>query len=154
MLRAACSAPSTFIAELKRSAKMNSEKNKSLVHAYAAAFNCGDLDAVCSLFASNAVIYGVKDGEDLPTVRLLWGQLISAFGLQLNIQALCCEGNTVVARYIESGRFTSAFRGFLPTNLSYEVVAIHWFEIDNSKIIRRWGCRDTLSISRQIGIQE
>ena len=125
--------------------------SRQIVRDYAEAFSRGDIDAVCALFSPDAVIHGVFDGR-LNSAREAWSNLISAFGITLEIEALCVEGEVVVARYIERGTFNAPFRGFSPTGRSYEVDAIHWFEIADGKIIRRWGARCTASIARQIGI--
>ena len=123
----------------------------SLIQIYADAFSRGDVDAVCACFSSDAVIHDLLDGT-LSSARFAWTELISAFHVQLRIDALCTEGAVVVARYREQGKFVAPFRGFPPTGRSYEVTAIHWFEIEGGKFVRRWGARNTASIGRQIGI--
>lgn len=40
--------------------------------------------------------------------------------------------------------------GHAPTGLAYEVVALEWFEFSGGLIARRWGARDSASISRQV----
>jgi steroid delta-isomerase-like uncharacterized protein len=123
----------------------------SLIQIYADAFSRGDVDAVCACFSPKAVIHDLLDGT-LTSARVAWAELISSFHIQLRIDALCIEGSVVVARYREQGKFVAPFRGFSPTGRSYEVTAIHWFEIEDGKIVRRWGARNTASIGRQIGI--
>ena len=124
---------------------------KSVVRAYADAFSRGDLNDVCACFAADAVVHGVFDGT-LGSARSAWAELIAAFGVRLHVDALCSEGRVVVARYRETGTFVAPFRGLAPTGRSYKIDAIHWFEIVEGKIVRRWGARSTASIARQIGI--
>jgi hypothetical protein len=48
----------------------------------------------------------------------------------------------VVVRYVERGCFRGSFRGLAghaPTNRSYEVTAIEWFQLSGGKIRERWG---------------
>jgi predicted ester cyclase len=72
--------------------------------------------------------------------------------MQLEITGLIAERNIVAARYIETGRFRAPAFGNEPTGKSYELVAMEWFEIEDKKIIRRWGARDAASQARQLGI--
>jgi len=72
--------------------------------------------------------------------------------MQLDIQSLIAEGNVVSARYVESGSFRAPAFGHQPTGKSYELVAMEWFEIEDGKIKRRWGARDSAAQARQLGI--
>ncbi len=131
---------------------VNIETNKSIVRSYADAFNRGDLDAVCRCFAPNAVVFGVLGWGDLTKARPIWEQLVGSFGMNLQIDAMCSEGDLVAVRYTERGTFTSPFRGIPPTGKSYEVVAMEWFELGDDGIQKRWGARDSASMFRQMGI--
>jgi predicted ester cyclase len=72
--------------------------------------------------------------------------------MQLHIEELVAAGNKVAARYTETGRFKAPAFGHEPTGRSYELVALELFEIEDSKIKRRWGARDSASQARQLGI--
>jgi predicted ester cyclase len=58
----------------------------------------------------------------------------------------------VAARYRETGTFRAPAFGHEPTGRSYALVAMEWFEVENGKIKRRWGARDSASQARQLGI--
>ncbi len=131
---------------------MNLEKNKSVVRAYAEAFNRGDVEAVCRCFASDATVYGVLGWGDLGKARPVWEMLVISFQMKLQIEAMSAEGNVVAVRYTERGTFVAPLRGTEPTGKSYEVVAMEWFEIADDGIKKRWGARDSASIYRQLGI--
>ncbi len=131
---------------------MGIEENKTLVRGYARAFSAGDVEGVCRCFAPDAVIYGVLGWGNLSQVRPIWEQLMKSFQITLEIEALAAEGHLVAARYTERGTFLHEFRGTAPTQKSYEVVAMEWFEIGPRGIQRRWGARDSASINRQLGI--
>jgi predicted ester cyclase len=34
--------------------------------------------------------------------------------------------------------------------MAYEIVAMEWFEIEDGRIARRWGARDSAAITRQV----
>ena len=126
-------------------------RNIEIVHKYVATFNRGDIDAVCNLFAKDALIWGVAGWGTPEQVRPFWQELTSAFQINLTIDALVADGDTVVARYTERGKSVQPFRGLGPTNRSYELLAMEWFEIKNNLIQRRWGTRDSASQNRQLG---
>ncbi|MFL6716803.1 MAG: ester cyclase [Burkholderiaceae bacterium] len=128
------------------------DEAKAVVHQYVDAFNRGDLVALKELLAENAEIQGVMGQGLFERVEPVWRQLIEGYGMQLIIQGLIAEENVVAARYIERGTFRAAAFGHQPTGKSYELVAIEWFEIEEGKIRRRWGARDSASQMRQLGI--
>ena len=72
--------------------------------------------------------------------------------MHLTIEAMVAEGNTVAVLYTERGTFRAPAFGHSPTWKSYELVAMEWFVIVDSKIQRRWGARDAASQARQLGI--
>ena len=126
--------------------------SKAAVRAYVEAFNRGDLPAVKALLAEEAEIQGVMGSGLFDRVEPVWRQLIEGYGMQLSIQELVAEGGVVAARYIERGTFRAPAFGNQPTGKSYELVAMEWFEIENGKIKKRWGARDSASQARQLGI--
>lgn len=128
------------------------ENSKRLVQDYVAAFNRGDVDAVCRCFAPDAVVFGVLGWGDLTKARPIWEQLVTCFQMNLQVEAMAAEGSIVAVRYTERGKFVAPFRGVEPTGKTYEVVAMEWFEIGDRGIVRRWGARDSAAIFRQTGI--
>jgi predicted ester cyclase len=127
--------------------------NKAVVHAYVAAFNAGDFARLRSLFAPDAVIYGALGWGSLDEVLPGWYDLHHGLALQLKVEDMIAEGDIVSVRYRESGAFVGPYRGQRPTERSYELVAIEWFEVRDGKIRRRWGARDSASQARQLGMQ-
>ena len=131
---------------------MSSETNKALVFRYVAAFNKGDVSAVCECFAPDALIYGVLGWGGLDKARPVWEQLVGSFQLNLQVDSLVSDGDIVAVRYTERGKFVAPFRGIEPTQKSYEIVAMEWFEIGERGIVRRWGARDSASMFKQMGV--
>jgi steroid delta-isomerase-like uncharacterized protein len=128
------------------------ESNKQVVRQYVDAFNQGDLAALRELFTSDASIQGVLGWGGLDVVMPIWKELHEAFKIQLTVDEIITEGDFVAVRYIERGTSVGAFRGNPPTGKPYEVVAMEWFALRDGKIHRRWGARDSASISRQIAM--
>ena len=129
-----------------------SEQNKRVVMSYVDAFNRGDLDGVCALFASDALIYGALGWGGLEKARPLWEQLMRCFQMSLEVDAVVAEGDTVVVRYTERGRSVQSFRGGPVTGKDYEVLAMEWFVVKEGHIERRWGVRDTTSMFAQMAL--
>lgn len=130
-----------------------SEANREVVRRYADAFNRGDLDGLCRLFAPDAVVYGVLGWGGIDQVRPVWKDLIDCFRINLTIDGLVAEGDVVAARYVERGTSVKPFRGgSAATGKSYEIVAMEWFEIRDGLIRRRWGARDSAAQARQMGL--
>lgn len=129
-----------------------SEANKQVVLQYVEAFNRGDLDALRQLFTADAVVQGVLGWGQLDEVVPIWKELHEAFAIELTVDAMVAEGDEVAVRYTERGKFVGPFRGSEPTGKSFELVAMEWFILQDGKIHRRWGARDSASQARQIGL--
>lgn len=126
--------------------------NKQVVRSYVDAFNRGDLDALRALFSDDAEIQGVMGRGQMDKVMPVWKQLVEGYGINLTIEEMIAEGDTVAVRYTERGTFRAPAFGHLPTGKSYELVAMEWFEITDGRIKRRWGARDAASQARQLGL--
>src|ERR1039458_8815251 len=94
--------------------------NIETVRAYVDAFNRGDIDAVCNLFAKEAQIWGVLGWGNVEEARPIWKEVTSSLQIELTIDAIVADGDTVVARYTERGKSVKPFRGLGPTNRSEE----------------------------------
>ena len=125
---------------------------KDVVVSYVEAFNRGDLEGVCGLFTPDALVWGVLGWGEIGKVRPIWKELIESLEINLSIEGIISEGNTVAARYTEKGKSTKSFQGLGPTGKRYELTAMEWFEIHGDRIHRRWGARDSTSQYRQLGI--
>lgn len=131
---------------------MSVEVNKQTVTAYVDAFNRGDIDALQNLFTDDALVYGVLGWGTMDQVVPIWRELKAAFDIQLQVEEMIAEGDTVGVRYAERGTSHSSFRGGPVTGKSYEIVAMEWFRMKDGKIHRRWGARDNASQMRQMGL--
>lgn len=130
----------------------DAEANKQVVRRYVDAFNRGDIGALREIFSPSAVVQGVLGWGGLDVVVPIWEELHSAFQIELTIESLIAEEDTVAARYTERGTFVAPFRGNQPTGKSFELVAMEWFTLRDGRIERRWGARDHASQARQVGL--
>ncbi len=128
------------------------EHHKQIVKQYVAAFNQGDFATLQQLFTADAMIQGVLGWGGLDVAMPIWQQLHQSFAMELTIEAIIAEADTVAVRYTERGKSVGAFRGLPVTGQAYELVAMEWFTIKDGKIHRRWGARDSASMARQLGM--
>jgi len=141
--------PSTLLQAAERTL---SETNKCVVLDYIAAFNRGDVDAVCRSFGPGALVYGVLGWGEVDAVKGIWNDLIHCFDMKLEVESMIADGDTVAVRYTERGQSIGAFRGGPVTGKRYEVVAMEWFVLKDGRIDRRWGARDAAAMFRQMGL--
>jgi steroid delta-isomerase-like uncharacterized protein len=131
---------------------MSEEDNKRVVLEYVEAFNRGDMEALRRLFTDDALVYGVLGWGGLDAVVPIWEEIQAAFALNLSVEALAAEDDTVAVRYVERGTSVGSFRGGPVTGRSFEVVAMEWFVFKDGRIHRRWGARDNAAQFRQMGL--
>ncbi len=128
------------------------ERNKAVVRNYVDAFNRGDLEALRQLFSPDATIQGVLGKGQLDKIMPIWRQLVDGLAINLSIEEMIAEQDTVAVRFTERGTFQGPFFGIPATGKSYELVAMEWFLVRDGKIEQRWGARDQASQARQIGM--
>jgi hypothetical protein len=114
-------------------------RHRAAVLAYVEAFSRGDLDRVCAGWGSVA------------DARPVWRDLIDALAMQLDVQQLVEQGDSVAVCYLERGCAVRPFRGRPATQRRYEVVAMEFFTFRDGLILRRWGARDFAAIASQLG---
>lgn len=131
---------------------MTLEENKPIVLDYVEAYSRGDMEALRQLFSEDAQIYGALGWGGLDEVVPVWRLLHEAFLFELQVEEVLTQGDGVVARFVERGTSAGPFRGLAATGKSSEVMAIEWFIIQDGRIRRRWGVRDSASHFRQMGL--
>jgi steroid delta-isomerase-like uncharacterized protein len=131
---------------------MSEEAHRKIVLAYVDAFNRGDVETLLTLFADDALVYGVLGWGTLAQVVPIWREIKDAFAIQLQVESIIAEDDIVAVRYTERGTSVGSFRGGPVTGKSFEVVAMEWFNIKDGKIQRRWGVRDNAAQLRQMGL--
>jgi predicted ester cyclase len=132
---------------------MSESDNKRLLRAYVEAFNAFDTARLRELFAADARIYGVLGFGSIDLAEPIWRELHEGLQIRLEPLAIIEEGPQIAVRYRKTGKFVGPYRGLpgvAPTGKSYELVAMEWFDIQDGKIVSRWGARDSAALNRQI----
>ena len=132
---------------------MSTESNKSVVMTYVEAFNAGRFEDLRSIFTDDALIHGVTGSATLDLAIPFWKQLHDSLEAKLDVEEIVAEGDKVVVRYTERGRWVGPWMGRdNPSGKTFELSAMEWFVLQDGKIRRRWGARDSASQARQIGL--
>lgn len=126
--------------------------NKQTVDDYVKAFNAGNFERLRGLFTPDAQIFGVVGWGDVEAAEPVWRQLHDGLAATLQVEEVAVDGETVVVRYTERGKFIGAFMGHAPTGRPFECLAMEWYTMKDGRIHRKWGVRDSLRIARQIGL--
>jgi steroid delta-isomerase-like uncharacterized protein len=135
---------------------MSAEGNKAIIRRFVEEVqNGGDLTVLDEIAAPDYVNHSAPPG--VPADREGLKQLTAMFRRafpdgRMAIEDLVAEGDRVAARYTERGTFAGPFRGKEPTGKSYELTAMEWFALQDGRIHRRWGARDSASQARQVGM--
>jgi steroid delta-isomerase-like uncharacterized protein len=125
----------------------------TIVRDYVDALNTGSWERLRALFTPEATVQGVLGALPVDDALPIWRELHEGMEMRLEVDDLVESESTVVTRYTERGRFVGSFRGLpgaAPTRRPYTVTAMEWFEISDGRIHRRWGARDSATISRQV----
>ena len=126
--------------------------DQDTVKEYVRAFNAGDIEALRKVFGPDALIHGALGWGRFDQIAPIWTQLHDSFDMKLEIEQIVEEGDDIVVRFTERGRFVKAFRGQEATGRTSEVVAIEWFRMEDGLIACRWGVRDSASHFQQLGV--
>lgn len=126
------------------------ESNKHVVRRYVAAFNAGDVDVLVGLFEPDATIHGVLKAGRPGDMKPVWSELHAGLAVELEIEDIVAEGQTVAVRYTERGVWRAPIFGAEPTGKSFSVSAMEWFSIRDGKIFEWRGARDAAAMQQQI----
>ena len=92
---------------------MNSvEKNKAIVETYVSAMNERDFTKLRAVFHDDARIEGVTGAAPVDEAMIVWRALTGSLNMTLKVEGMVAEGDIVVVRFTESGRWTAPF--YLP----------------------------------------
>lgn len=133
---------------------------RDAVTEYFRAFNAHAFDEAIASFAPMVS----NHGRSVPRERLkiVWNDILTRFpDVQMAIDDICSDGDTVVTRIMYSGTHKGVGRlpvdsgfmvGVAPTGKSFAVQHIHWFKLENGLIAAHWACRDDVGMLVQLGI--
>ena len=126
-------------------------------------FNRQDFGALPDLVAEHYVEHAISPfGTDEPgpvdgpshmrgVVEWLVGQYPD---LQMTVETIVAEGDTVAARVASEGTNLGLLNGFIPaTGKRFSAEQCHWYRVDDTgKLAEHWAIRDDLRTMTQLGL--
>jgi steroid delta-isomerase-like uncharacterized protein len=131
---------------------MTTLSNKKIVTQFVDRFwSNGDLSAIGTLMAADAVIHEPKVG-DTAGLSHFNGMIRTAFPDWYSTpEELVAEGDVVVERWTGHGTHRGEFQGIAPTGRQVAVPGVVFYRIKDGKIIEFRGSFDALSMLQQLG---
>ena len=135
---------------------MSTEDNKALMRRFIEeVFNKKNLAAIDEFIAPNHVDHTLP--PFLPTTpegtKKAIGMFLTAFpDVQLTVEDMIADGDTVVTRYTSRGTQQGVFMGIPPTGRHVEVSSIIIARIADGKIVEEWGLDDQMGMLQQLGM--
>ena len=75
--------------------------------------------------------------------------------LQMTIEAMVAEGDTVAVRVVSEGTNLGPLNGVVPpTGRRFKARQSHWYRVEDGKLAELWATREDLPAMMQLGIVE
>jgi steroid delta-isomerase-like uncharacterized protein len=137
---------------------MATEANKAkLRRIYQECFNQGNLATADELVAPDSRDASPNIPPGVPTtgpdgLKSIVSQLRSAFpDLQVTIDEMVAEGDTVVARTTYTGTHRGTFQGIQPTGQHVSFGSVDIVQLRNGQFVSHYGLQDGLGLLQQVG---
>ena len=134
-------------------ASTTTEENKQLARRAVDGFNEKNLAVVDELFADDVIDHsptGETKGHDGPKAGL--ETLYAAFpDLEISIDELIAEGDTVALRSTHRGTHEGPFMDIEPTGKRVEIPNMVFARFEDGKVVERWVQADMLGLMGQLG---
>jgi steroid delta-isomerase-like uncharacterized protein len=133
------------------------ERNRAVVQKFIdEALNRHDWDATAAVFAENYVNYGFMP-DDPPMsreeVRPLVEMLFSGFpDLQIEVDEMVADGDTVITRYTARGTHQGEFNGIPATGRTIAVPGMSYYRLKDGKIVEDRPGINILALLTQLGV--
>jgi steroid delta-isomerase-like uncharacterized protein len=123
---------------------------------YEECFNKGDLSMVDDVISENFVSRTPNPGG-LPPDREGFKQTVNLLrsgfpDLNMTVDGMVAEGDTVAARVTARGTHTNEFMGIPPTGKQVTMTGMDFVRFENGKVVERWGAWDQLGMMQQLGV--
>jgi len=129
---------------------MSTETNKATVRGYLERINARDLAGLEPFFAPRIVANGQSLSRS-DYIRTLAPLLAALPDLQITLEELVAEGETVAGRATFRGTHRGALLGIAPTGTAVAFSSIGVFHLRDGAITGLWFNHDTLALLGQLG---
>ena len=134
--------------------------NEQIMRRQYESLNRGDFQAASQDFAESSKHQGQLVSRE-NRLRVLQDIYTTFPDYKLTIVDLVAKGDDVIIRSIASGTHKGVQRmtvngnllmGAAPTNKHFEAQHIHWYKLQNGKIVEHFATRDDIGMTRQLGL--
>jgi len=131
-----------------------SEANKAVIHRWVKAINEGNADINEELFTPETDFHVPRGTAPGREGRREWflNRLTAFPDIHATIEEQIAEGNKVVSRITFQGTHNGPLGTISPTGKSVEWTIITIDQIENGRILERFGLPDRMNLYRQLGI--
>ena len=131
-----------------------SEANKAVIHRWVKAINEGNADINEELFTPETDFHVPRGTAPGRAGRREWflNRLTAFPDIHATIEEQIAEGNKVVSRITFRGTHNGPLGTISPTGKSVEWTIITIDQIENGRILERFGLPDRMNLYRQLGV--
>ena len=131
-----------------------SEANKAVIHRWVKAINEGNADINEELFTPETDFHVPRGTAPGREGRREWflNRLTAFPDIHATIEEQIAEGNKVVSRITFRGTHNGPLGTISPTEKSVEWTIITIDQIENGRILERFGLPDRMNLYRQLGV--
>lgn len=131
-----------------------SEANKAVIHRWVKAINEGNADINEELFTPETDFHVPRGTAPGREGRREWflNRLTAFPDIHATIEEQIAEGNKVVSRITFRGTHNGPLGTISPTGKSVEWTIITIDQIENGRILERFGLPDRMNLYRQLGV--
>ncbi|HEY7271684.1 MAG TPA: ester cyclase [Actinoplanes sp.] len=133
---------------------MSISDGEAVVRRWIDAWNVQDAEAGCNLLSSDFV----RHDANLPEVvgadaqRDFLHGVFSAFpDINVEVEQLISQGDTVAARVLVRGTHRDVFLGIPATGRRFKIQSVDTFRLGDGKIVEQWVVMDALGLMQQLG---
>ena len=135
---------------------MTAEQNKKLIERlFTEVMNGKNVELIDEIVAPSFSNHGIPNAKPGPSgFKEVVQQFITGFpDIQITIQQLVADGDTVATRGYWTGTNNGAFMGAPATGKQVRVDYIDWWKVENGKCAENWVQMDMPALMAQLGLQ-
>jgi steroid delta-isomerase-like uncharacterized protein len=132
---------------------MDIEANKVIVRKYVELWSTGNLELADAVLAADFVDHTYPNQVPGPaSVK----ETVKAFragfpDVQVTIEQMIAEGDTVAFRFVLRGTHLGTFAGFPPTGKEAVLTGVDFIRLAGGQMVELWSIQDTFSWAQRLG---
>lgn len=124
-----------------------------VAYSYAQTLNSGDIDQFDAFIADDYVNHNSFVAPGRAGVKQFFADFLRAFpDLQVTVEDVHVDGDTVIGRYTYHGTHQGTFLGILATNQPITMRSIDIWRVRDGLCVEHWDELNTLEVFQQLGV--